>query len=243
MKISICHLFPDVLNLYGDRGNIICMRRRLEARGFEVCVTDLTIGRTAPFSEFDLFFVGGGQDFEQEALMADLEVGKAAEIRAAVADGAVFLAICGGYQMLGNYYKTWDGHMCDFVGALDLHTVGQRERLVGNYMFRCAPESGGAVVVGFENHSGKTYLGPGVAPLGEIIAGHGNNGEDGTEGARYNNVFCSYSHGPVLPKNPALADAILAAAVDRRYPGTQLAPLDDALESAAHDQMARRLAP
>lgn len=242
MELKICHLYPDVLNLYGDRGNVLCMRKRLEWRGIEVTVTDAPIGTALRASDHDLFFIGGGQDFEQEVLLQDLGGGKAEEIKAAVEDGKTFLAICGGYQMLGAYYKTWDGVQCDFLGALDLYTVGCQERMIGNYLFTC-DELPDVRVAGFENHSGKTYLGSNVRPLGRVIAGHGNNGEDGTEGARYQNVFATYSHGCLLPKNPVLCDHILRTALTRKYGAAELAPLDDALENSAHDYMVRRLTP
>lgn len=241
MELKICHLYPDILNLYGDGGNIACLKKRLEWRGIESEVTELPVGANADFTQFDLFFIGGGQDFEQEMLLSDLKGGKAADIRAAVEDEKVFLAICGGYQTLGNYYITWNGAQCDYIGAVNLHTVGQKERMTGDYMFRCTPESGGSAVVGFENHSGRTYLGDGVAPLGTVIKGFGNNGTDGTEGARYKNVLGTYSHGPVLPKNPELADYILALALRRKYPGIDLATLDDTLEISAHSYMLERL--
>ena len=157
--LRICHLYPDLLNLYGDRGNILCMRRRLEWRGIDAEVTEVTVGEQADFTQFDLFFIGGGQDFEQEVLLSDLKAGKGSEIKAAIADGKTFLTICGGYQMLGSYYRTWDGKQCDFIGAIDYYTVGSKERMIGNFLFECLPESGGSAVVGFENHSGKTYLG------------------------------------------------------------------------------------
>ena len=184
MELNICHLYPDILNLYGDRGNIITMKRRMEDRGIKVNVEGCSIGETLDANRYDIFFIGGGQDFEQEVLLKDLGTGKAAEIRAAVEDEKTFLAICGGYQMLGQYYKTWDGVQLDFTGAINIHTVGSKERMIGNYMFETLPESSGAVVVGFENHSGKTYLGEGVSPLGKMLKGYGNNGEDQTEGAR-----------------------------------------------------------
>ena len=241
MELHICHLYPDVLNLYGDRGNIRCMVKRLEWRGISARVTELPIGETADFAKFDLFFIGGGQDFEQGVLLEDLErSGKAANIRAAAADGKVFLAICGGYQMLGRSYTTWDGQSFDFIGAVDIYTKGGRERMIGNYVFRCGSESGGHEVVGFENHSGQTFLGSGVQPLGQIIKGHGNNGQDGTEGARWNNVFGTYSHGPVLPKNPSFCDMLLQTALDRKSPGWgRLAPLEDVLENTAHTNVAK----
>ncbi|MBR1456476.1 MAG: glutamine amidotransferase, partial [Oscillospiraceae bacterium] len=190
---------------------------------------------------YDLVFIGGGQDFEQQVLLEDLHRSKDREIRAAVEDGVPFLTICGGYQMLGSYYETYDGQRCDFIGALDLYTVGSQKRMIGNYSFRCGEESGGSVVVGFENHSGKTWLGAGVAPLGKVLSGYGNNGEDGTEGARYKNVFGTYSHGPLLPKNPALCDHILLTALERKYGTAELAPLDDEAERTAHGRMLARL--
>ena len=240
MELKICHLFPDILNLYGDRGNVICMRNRLNWRGIDVSVEGVSIGQKLRASDYDLFFIGGGQDFEQEVLLSDLKGEKTAEIKAAVNDGKTFLAICGGYQMLGSYYKTWDGQQCDFIGALDLYTIGHKDRMIGNYMFTC-DELGGQTVVGFENHSGKTYLGSGLRPIGKVLAGSGNNGEDGMEGARYNNVFCTYSHGCLLPKNPILADHLLKTALEHKYGSVELSPLDDTIELNAHRYMENRL--
>ena len=174
-------------------------------------------------------------------LLSDLKAGKGSEIKAAIADGKTFLTICGGYQMLGSYYETYDGQRCDFIGALDLYTVGSKTRMIGNYKFKCGEAAGGSVVVGFENHSGKTHLGRGVEPLGTVLAGFGNNGEDGTEGAHYKNVFGTYSHGPMLPKNPEFCDMLLATALEHRYGKAELAPLDDTLELLAHDEMCARV--
>ena len=241
MELNICHLYPDVLNLYGDRGNILCFRRRLEWRGIGVAVEERPIGSDTALGGFDLIFIGGGQDFEQEALLADLHRGRDAELRAAIADGVTVLAICGGYQMLGQYYETHDGVRCDFIGAVDFHTVGDEKRMIGNYMFHCAPESGGSVVVGFENHSGRSYLAKGVSPLGTVLSGYGNNGEDGTEGLRWRNVFGTYSHGPLLPKNPALCDKILETALQRKYGAAMLTPLDDAPEERAREEISARM--
>ena len=241
MELNICHLYPDILNLYGDRGNIITMKRRLEDRGIKVNIDECSIGQPLNADKYDIFFIGGGQDFEQEVLLRDLSSGKAQDIRTAVEEEKTFLAICGGYQMLGEYYKTWDGVQLDFIGAIGVHTIGAKERMIGNYMFRTTPESGDTVVVGFENHSGKTYLGSGVRPLGRVLEGSGNNGEDGTEGARYKNVFASYSHGCLLPKNPKLADRILQTALERKYGAVTLSPLPDELETAAHTYMENRL--
>ena len=242
MELNICHLYPDILNLYGDRGNIITMKRRLEGRGIKVNIDECSIGQPLNADKYDIFFIGGGQDFEQEVLLRDLSSGKAQDIRTAVEEEKTFLAICGGYQMLGEYYKTWDGVQLDFIGAIGVHTIGAKERMIGNYMFRTTPESGDTVVVGFENHSGKTYLSEQVAPLGMMLSGNGNNGEDKTEGARYKNVFGTYSHGSLLPKNPVLCDFILQTALNHRYDGAEpLAPLDDTLENNAHRYMQERL--
>lgn len=241
MELNICHLYPDVLNLYGDGGNVITLTRRLRWRGIEARVSRAPIGSPVSLRGVDLVFIGGGQDFEQQVLLEDLHRGRDREIRAAIEDGVSFLTICGGYQMLGAYYETYDGKRCDFIGALDLYTVGSKTRMIGNYKFECAPESGGSVIVGFENHSGKTRLGSGVQPLGRVLAGFGNNGEDGTEGARCKNVFGTYSHGPLLPKNPAFADFLLQTALERKYGRAELAPLDDREELRAHDEMCAKL--
>ncbi len=136
MELKICHMYPDVLNLYGDRGNVICMLKRLEWRGIEASVTKLPIGDSRSLAGFDLVFIGGGQDFEQQVLLSDLHRGKDREIKAAVEDGVTFLTICGGYQMLGSYYETFDGKRCDFIGALDLYTKGSVKRMIGNYKFQ-----------------------------------------------------------------------------------------------------------
>ena len=241
MELKICHLYPDVLNLYGDTGNIICMKNRLKWRGIDVSVTDIPIGEMQSFADFDLFFLGGGQDFEQEVLLEDLHRGKDKSLVSAIEDGKTFLAICGGYQMLGNYYRNASGHQCDFLGAVDFYTVGSACRMIGNYAFRCTDLSGGSVVVGFENHSGRTFLGDGVQPLGKVITGYGNNGKDQTEGVRYKNVFGTYSHGPVLPKNPEFCDHILFTALERKYGACILPPLDDTAEMDAHKAAYRKL--
>lgn len=237
--LRICHLWPDVLNLYGDRGNVRCLERRLAWRGLDCAVTELPLGQTADLTAFDLFFIGGGQDFEQRLLLADLKNGKGDSLRAAAEDGVPFLCVCGGYQLMGHYYETHDGVRCDFLGAVDLYTVGETERMIGNFAF----DTEFGPVVGFENHSGRTYLGAGVAPLGRVLAGCGNNGKDGTEGCRYKNVFGTYSHGPVLPKNPAFCDGILKTALERRYGACVLEPLPDLAEREARDAMLKKLLP
>jgi len=241
MKLKICHLYPDVLNLYGDGGNIISMTKRLAWRGIEAEVQQVRIGDRLSLSDCDLLFIGGGQDFEQEVLLPDLKAGKEQEIRSAIFDGVTVLAICGGYQMLGQYYETYDGVRCDFVGALELFTVGSKQRMIGNTVYRCTAECGGSTLTGFENHSGKTWLGSSVQPLATVEVGYGNNGEDKTEGVHALNVFGSYSHGPLLPKNPEFCDLLLSTALKRKTGDGTLLPLDDRAEQSAHSAMLRRL--
>ncbi len=241
MDLKICHLYPEVLNLYGDRGNIRCLENRLKWRGIDCSVTGVGIGSKENLSGYDLFFIGGGQDFEQEVLLEDLKRGMGDQIRSAAEDGRTFLCICGGYQMMGHYYQTHDGVKCEFLGIIDLYTEGSKTRMIGNYAFRLGEESGASTVVGFENHSGKTRLGSGVKPLGTVIRGFGNNGEDKTEGVRYKNVFGSYSHGPILPKNPQLCDFILKTALERKYGSAELAPLADGFETLAHESVLSRI--
>lgn len=234
MIIRIAHLYPDMLNLYGDRGNIIALTERMKARGIDVITDAVTMGKSFNADDYDILFIGGGQDFEQDVLLSDLKKGKDVQISKAIQNGTVMLAICGGYQMLGKYYKTYDGKMLEYMGALDFYTEGKEERMIGNYAFRTKE---GIEIVGFENHSGRTYLGKGVEPLGKVIKGYGNNGEDSTEGVRYKNTFGTYSHGPVLPKNPDFADLLVSKAIENKYGKTQLAKLDDSLEAKARAQV------
>lgn len=236
MKIRIAHLYPDMLNLYGDRGNIAALTRRIEERGIEVQTEKITMGKSFNSDDYDILFIGGGQDFEQDVLLDDLTKGKDAEIKKAVQSGLVMLAICGGYQMLGKYYKTYDGKMLPYIGAIDFYTEGKEERMIGNYAYKTKE---GIEIVGFENHSGRTYLGDGVEPLGTVISGFGNNGEDGTEGVRFKNTFGTYSHGPVLPKNPEFTDLLISKALENKYGKSELSPLDHTLEDKAKAQVIR----
>ena len=238
MELKICHLYPDVMNLSGDRGNVTILEKRLSWRGIEVSVTGNSIADPLRASDYDLFFIGNGQPFEQQLLLDDLKE-KKAEIISAVEDGIPVLAICGGYQLLGNVYVSGDGSAIEGVGALNVETKCEGSRLVGDYVFSCSePEM---QVIGFENHAGKTWLGEGVEPLGKTVQGHGNNGTDGSEGARYRNVFATYAHGCLLSKNPQLCDHILKIALDRKYGAAELASLEDVFEASAREYMLQRL--
>ena len=227
--------------MYGDRGNIICLKKRLEWRGIDCKVTRVGIGDEVDFTQHELFFIGGGQDLDQEVILPDLKAGKDKEIKAAIEDGKTFLCICAGYQIMGHYYETASGTRQHFLGAIDFHTIHSETRMVGNYTFDLGKDLGGLHIVGFENHSGQTYLGQGASPLGTVIKGYGNNGKDRTEGVRYHNVFGSYCHGPILPKNPAFCDLIIQTALERKYGRVALTPLEDTYENMVHDKMIDRL--
>jgi len=244
-ELNICHLYPDLLNLYGDRGNIISLVKRAQWRGINVNITNITIGEAFNGDNYDIIFLGGGQDYEQEIIQADLLKEKASEIKNSIQSNKVFLCICGGYQLLGRYYKTWDGNEIEFLGALDLWTIGGEKRSIGNIVFESdilKSLNADGKIVGFENHSGRTYLGPEVKPLGRVLKGHGNNGEDNFEGAVFKNVYCSYAHGSLLPKNPALTDHLLTLALKEKYKDFDaLIKLDDAFENLAHDTMIAKI--
>lgn len=241
MEINICHLYPDVLNLYGDRGNIFCLEKRLLWRGIKCNIDTISLGEMKDFSKYDIFFIGGGQDFEQEVLLSDLQKDKASQIKSTIEDGRVYLAICGGYQMLGHYYQTQKGVKYDYISAIDFYTKAGNKRLINNYAFKVKTEEGVIDVVGFENHSGRTYLADGIKPLGKIIKGNGNNGEDGSEGVRYKNVFGTYCHGPILPKNPKFCDEIIRTAIFRKYGTKELMPLNDEIENKAHEKVLKQI--
>ncbi len=240
-ELKICYLYPDVLNLFSDGGNITCIEKRLQWRGMKADVTRVHMGEKFNANDFDLFFIGGGQDFENGVHLTDLMDGKAAEIRKAVDDEKVFLAVCTGFELLGKYYKAVDGREYELTGALNIHTEGSKDRFIGNYCFE-SEELEKLKIVGFENHAGRMYLGEGVKPLGKVLAGNGNNGKDGTEGARFKNVFATYAHGALLPKNPVLADCIIKTALERKYGKEfELLPLDDTTELNANKYMLSRL--
>ncbi len=239
MELRLAHLYPRLMNIYGDRGNIMVLRQRCRERGVDFTLTELTIGDRFDPDAYDLVFIGGAQDREQRWVADDLRTVKGAALRSAVENGVALLAVCGGYQLLGKFYRAASGDELPGMGLLDLWTIHPGEKVprsIGNVV--C--EWDGGTLVGFENHGGRTYLGPGLRPLARVRVGGGNNGSDGGEGVQHGNVWGTYLHGPLLPKNPALADHVIAAALSRRNGTVGLAPLDDALENRAH-QAALRL--
>lgn len=236
VRLTLLHLYPDLLNIYGDRGNVLTLLRRARWRGIDLAVREASLGEAVDLGAVDLLCLGGGEDRKQ-ALAAEDLARRGPGLRAAVGDGLAVLAICGGYQLLGAYYQPAEGERLPGVGVLDAHTLAGPRRLIGNVVLD-APGLG--TLVGFENHSGQTFLGPGCRALGRVRPrrGGGNNGRDGTEGAVHHHCVGTYLHGSVLPKNPALADFLLGGALRRRYgaaaAGALLQPLDDTLETAAH---------
>ena len=232
-ELRVCHLYPEHLNIYADRGNIAVLRARCEWRGIGFAVDGC--GPGDPLPEADLYYVGGGQDRDQFLVEDDL-VGRADGLRAAIDDGAWMVAVCGGYQMLGHYYRGHQGDEIRGTGLVDLVTEAGPTRMIGNISIDCELRPGEPMtVVGFENHAGRTRLGEGVRPLGRVLHGHGNNGRDGGEGVHTGRIIGTYIHGPLLPKNPALADHLIGAALERRHGTVALEPLDDRLEGMAHD--------
>jgi hypothetical protein len=243
MSLRVAHLYPRLMNIYGDRGNIMCLRRRCEARGIAFELTELGIGDRFDAASCDLVFAGGAQDREQRNVAADLLATKADPIRAAVESGMALLAVCGAYQLFGRYYRDSTGAELPGAGIFDLHTEHPGEgarRCIGNIVIEWNAPGGRRLIVGFENHGGRTRLGEGVRPLGRVRRGSGNNGEDRTEGAVYRNAIGTYIHGSLLPKNPALADHVIMLAFRGRYGDVSLAPIDDGVELRAHAAAVRR---
>ncbi|MBX5450299.1 type 1 glutamine amidotransferase [Thermogemmatispora sp.] len=268
LTLTLGHLYPDQLNLYGDRGNILTLKRRCELRGIELRIVGLGIGDALAPDEYDMLFIGGGQDKEQAPVAQDLFETKGIGLWAAIEDDMPVLAVCGGYQLLAHYYRPAEGPDMKGLGVFDAWTIhpGRRApRCIGDVVIRW----NGMTVVGFENHGGRTYLGT-ARPLGRVLKGYGNNAEDGTEGAVYRNAYGTYLHGSLLPKNPHFADHLIGLALQRKYglrrlteltmppgeimngstpaqlapvddPATLLRPLDDHLEWQAHAAILERL--
>lgn len=233
MTLRVAHLYPDVMNIYGDRGNVIALRYRCEERGVGFELSEIGVGDAFDPDAFDLVLIGGGQDREQRRIADDL-VAKGPALKAAIDDGLGVLAVCGGFQLFGHRYVDHEGGIIPGIGVFDLETrhPGPRaDRCIGDVVL----ETEFGEIVGFENHGGRTYLAPGQQPFGTVKRGFGNNAEDGGEGARTKNAIGTYLHGSVLPKNPALTDELIRVGLKRRY-GREvtLAQLDDSVEGSAH---------
>jgi CobQ-like glutamine amidotransferase family enzyme len=241
MKIKVGHLYPDYLNIYADRGNIAVLSRRAEWRGHELDVRPVSVGEPVHPGEHDLLYIGGGQDREQALVAPDL-LAKAASVQESVAEGAAVLAVCGGYQLLGRAYRDFHGADLPGIGLFPFDTVAGDTRMIGDVLLECELEPGVRwTLAGFENHAGRTRLDPGAQPLGRVVAGFGNDGESGWEGCRVGRAIGTYLHGPLLPRNPWLADWLLAQALAHRLGDPpDLAPLVDELEDEAHAVSARR---
>jgi lipid II isoglutaminyl synthase (glutamine-hydrolysing) len=238
-ELRVCAMYPDLMNIYADRGNLLLLERRCRWRGIDCSVTASGLGEWLDPDGADLFYIGGGQDRDQELCALDLAEVKRDALHAAAARGAVILAVCGGYQLLGHSYQLGDKTLPG-TGLVDLATVrSDGPRLIGNVAIEVELDPGvRRVLAGFENHGGRTNLGPDATPLGRVLKGHGNNGVDGYEGVRRGNVIGTYLHGPLLPKNAWFADWLIRTALGLDEP---LEPLDDRLEADAHAD-ARRAA-
>ncbi len=236
MKITIGHLYPDLLNLYGDRGNIQCMKMRLEWRGYETEVIEYNLGDSVDFTKTDIVLLGGGSDREQMIVCQKLALIQK-DFKDYVEDGGVVIAVCGGYQLLGHQYSTPDGDM-EGLHLVNLTTKQGSPRLISNIVLEnpIFPYP----VTGFENHGGRTYLGDGVQCFGKVKFGYGNNGEDGQEGVLYKHVVGTYLHGPLLPKNPHVCDYLLKNALERKGITEPLVELDDTQEREANDSIVKR---
>ena len=254
MTLQICHLYPDLMDTYGDKGNIITIVKRCQWRGIKTNVTSVTVGQSLKTDRFDIYFFGGGQDHAQFIVGKDLQK-KAKGLKTAIEDGAVLLSICGGYQLLQKYFKTKEGELIKGINLFDAYTIGSNTRMIQNLLIDLNSDLMDQIrlvykttnyklpttnLIGFENHSGKTYLGSDLQPLGSVLKGSGNNGEDKTEGAVYKNAFGCYLHGSLLPKNPHFADYLISKALERRYGHVKLEPLDDTLEWQAHQSAVKR---
>ena len=264
--VRLCHLYPREMNIYADRGNIAVLAKRLAWRGMRLEITECGLGERLPSlgkqsapsanshlssnsradapvkQSFDMFYLGGGQDNDQVTVAQDLIATKADALGKALSDGAAGLFVCGGYQLAGHSYETADGETLPGFAALDIETAAGDTRLIGDILIEARPDPDMAVLVaGYENHAGRTHLGPDAKPLGKVIHGHGNNGSDNTEGAVHNHTIGTYLHGPLLPRNPRLADLLLTWALTHRYDTPHLLlPLHDDWEYTAHAAASHR---
>ncbi|HET7713781.1 MAG TPA: glutamine amidotransferase [Patescibacteria group bacterium] len=243
-QLRIGYLYGSLMNLYGDRGNIMALLARSGWRDIEATVKEVSVGDQLKEGDFDLYFFGGGQDQAQDIVSDDLMSGKGEVLKSEVNRGVPILAICGGYQLLGEYYQPAQGKRIPGVGIFPSFTTSSNKRLVGNLSIdlnqELAAETGRKSLVGFENHSGQTYLRPGATPLGEVRVGHGNNGRDQTEGCVYRSAIGCYMHGSLLPKNPHLTDWLLTRALQTSGQDSYLGKLRDDIEWTAHQAAVKR---
>lgn len=247
-KLTIGYLYPSVMCHYGDRGNLICLTKRCEWRGIDVEIQHLERGDTVDADRIDLFLMGGGADSHQRLIADDMVNVKGEAVKRAIEDGAAALMVCGGYQLWGEFYRAYDGTELPGLGMFASYTIhraaqlGSKLRSISDAravrsLGNLAVQWEDRTLIGFENHGGRTYLRPGAQALGRVLAGEGNNSEDGWEGCVYRNAIGTYLHGSVLPKNPALADHLIESGLRRRDPGLRLEPLDDELEKKAHESV------
>jgi CobQ-like glutamine amidotransferase family enzyme len=242
-SIRVGHLYPDYLNIYADRGNIAVFARRAAWRGHDLDVTSLGMDDPIVPGAHDIYYIGGGQDREQLLVAANLASKSEALKEAVVEGGAALLAVCGGYQLLGRGYRGFHGEEMPGVGLLPLETVAGERRMIGDVLLECELDPGAhRTLAGFENHAGRTKLDPGAEPLGRVVSGFGNDGESGFEGCRLGRAVGTYLHGPLLPRNPWLADWLLAQGIAHRSGGEppELESLPDDLEALAHEVSAER---
>jgi CobQ-like glutamine amidotransferase family enzyme len=241
-SLTVCYLYSSGMNVYGDRGNVIALAQRCRWRGIDVTVVERGIGDTGSFEEVDIIFAGGGQDRDQIAVSQDLQRDTGRALKEAIEDDTVVLTVCGTYQLLGKYFKTSSGSELPGISVFDAWTEAGPRRFIGDTVVEATIEGGPVELIGFENHSGRTFLGPSGRPLGRVLIGAGNNGGDGLEGAWYRNAFGTYLHGPLLPKNPAFADYLVRLALRRRYGAdVDLGALDDTVEIQAHEAVVERV--
>ncbi|GKX66805.1 type 1 glutamine amidotransferase [Inconstantimicrobium mannanitabidum] len=238
MELNICHLYPDLLNVYGDVGNILILKHRAELRGITVNISNLSLKDDFDKDLYDITFFGGGQDYEQSIVSQDIFDTKRDSIKDYIESGKVFLAICGGYQLLGKYYMTSTGEKLNGLDILNIYTEACSDRFIGNTAI--INEDFNETYVGFENHSGRTYIND-LKPLGKVLHGYGNNGTDGYEGCIYKNTYGTYFHGSLLSKNPELADRLINAALHKKYSDFSLEPLNDTFELKAKEAILRKL--
>lgn len=242
MKINVVWLYHDLMDTYGDKGNILTLLRRLEWRGVKTELTEISLGEAIP-KDTNILFLGGAQDRQQRLVMPDL-MGRREEINDYILNGGVGLFVCAGYQLMGNFYQDADGSRIEGLKIFDLETINpgiSHPRLIGNAVIKCPFLGEREYLVGFENHGGRTFLKGSMDCLGRVVAGFGNNGRDKTEGARFKNAIGTYLHGPVLPKNPKFADYLLGLAIDRIEPDFELTSLSDILENRVHNELLNKL--